>query len=62
MCPSVLNSGSQSMEEISFFGTPGKPLLAHQEVVSYVMYENPIKKLYSLTASIINMVDDANLS
>ena len=45
-----------------FLINPGNPSLAHQEVVSDIMYEPPTKKSRSLTASIINAEDNGNLS
>ena len=50
------------MEENYFFSTPGNPSLAHQEVVSYVVSEPPTNKIRSLTASIINTVDNTKLA
>ena len=44
------------------FSTPDNPSLAHQEVVSDVMYETPTKKSRSLTAAIINVAYNGNLS
>ena len=44
-----------------FIITPSNPSLAHQEVVSDVMYEPPTKKIRSLTTAIINVADNGNL-
>ena len=44
-----------------FFLNPVNPVLAHQEVVSDVMYEPPTNKSRSLTAAIINVADHGNL-
>ena len=60
--PIVLNSVSQYMGERCFSRTPGNPSLAHQEVVSYVMYEPPTKKSRYLTAAIVNTADNGNLA
>ena len=49
------------MEEIIFFN-PVNPVLAHQEVVSDVMYEPPTNKSRSLIASIIKTADNGNLA
>ena len=46
----------------AIFITPGNPSLAHQEVVSDVMYEPPTKKILSLNAAIINAADNGNLA
>ena len=45
-----------------FIITPSNPSLAHQEVVSDVMYEPPTKKIRSLTEAIINAAYDVNLA
>ena len=50
------------MKEIYIFSTPGKPSLAHQEVVSDIMYEPHKKKRRSLTAANINASDNGKLS
>ena len=50
------------MEENSIFSTPGNASLAHQEVVSDVMYEPPTKKSRSLTLAIINASDNGKLA
>ena len=57
-----MESGSKSMEEISFISTTGNPSLTHQEVVSYDMYEPPTKKIRSLSASIINAAHNVKLA
>ena len=45
-----------------FFSTPDNPLLAHQEMVSDVMYEPPTRNIISITAAIINATDNGNLA
>ena len=53
---------AQNIWKKYFFSTPGNPSLAHREVVSDAMYEPPTKKIYYLTAAIINAVDNENLA
>ena len=50
------------MEEISFFNNLDNPSLTHQEVVLDVVSEPPTNKSSSLTAAIINVANNANLS
>ena len=44
-----------------FIITPSNPSLAHQEVVSDVMYEPPTKRIPSITVSIINTANNGEL-
>ena len=44
------------------FSTTGNSSLAHQEVVSDVMYETSTKKSHCLTAAIINTAENGNFS
>ena len=51
---------AHNIRKKEIFSTPDNPSLAHQELVSDVMYEPPTKKICSLNAAIINEANNGN--